>query len=140
MSIKTKTVTDFFINDKPAWAAYDATRKLPSFIDGLKNSDYDFIPLSNEAIRNEFGYLEIIDLNREVDENSIVITILTAYDPNYDYDYDYYKTVFIINKTPVKDQFYCLYNYYKGYEYGSEYLEWSADDNIFTLSEYVSWE
>ena len=108
--------------------------------DGLKNSDYDFIPLSNEAIRNQFDYLEVIDFNREVDDNSIVLTILTAYDPNYGYDYDYYKTVIIINKTPVKDQFYCLYNYYSGYEYGSEYLEWSADDNIFTPSEYVSWE
>lgn len=43
MSIKQRTVTDFFKEDKPVWATYDATRKLPSFIDGLKNSQRKLI-------------------------------------------------------------------------------------------------
>lgn len=38
MSIKQRSVTDFFKEDKPVWATYDATRKLPSYVDGLKNS------------------------------------------------------------------------------------------------------
>lgn len=41
--IRQKTTTDFFINDKPAWATYDATRKLPNFIDGFKISQRKLI-------------------------------------------------------------------------------------------------
>lgn len=36
--IKQRTVSDFFKNDKPSWATYDALRKLPNFIDGFKIS------------------------------------------------------------------------------------------------------
>ena len=36
--IRQKTTTDFFRTEKPAWAVYDATRKLPNFIDGFKIS------------------------------------------------------------------------------------------------------
>lgn len=36
--IKQKTTTDFFKTEKPSWAVYDATRKLPNFIDGFKIS------------------------------------------------------------------------------------------------------
>ena len=41
--IKQRTTTDFFINDKPSWAAYDATRKIPNFIDGFKISQRKLI-------------------------------------------------------------------------------------------------
>lgn len=36
--IRQRTTTDFFKHDKPAWAVYDALRKLPQFIDGFKIS------------------------------------------------------------------------------------------------------
>lgn len=36
--IRQRTTTEFFKNDKPAWAVYDALRKLPQFIDGFKIS------------------------------------------------------------------------------------------------------
>lgn len=41
--IKTRTTSDFFKNDKPTWAVYDALRKLPNFIDGLKISQRKLI-------------------------------------------------------------------------------------------------
>lgn len=41
--IKTKTTSEFFKNDKPTWAVYDALRKLPNFIDGLKISQRKLI-------------------------------------------------------------------------------------------------
>lgn len=36
--IRQRTTSDFFRADKPAWAVYDALRKLPNFIDGFKIS------------------------------------------------------------------------------------------------------
>lgn len=36
--IRQKTISDFFKNEKPSWATYDAIRKLPNFIDGFKIS------------------------------------------------------------------------------------------------------
>ena len=40
---KTRTTSDFFRNDKPSWAVYDALRKLPNYIDGLKISQRKLI-------------------------------------------------------------------------------------------------
>ena len=40
---KIRTTSDFFKKDKPAWAVYDALRKLPNFIDGLKISQRKLI-------------------------------------------------------------------------------------------------
>lgn len=54
MSIRQRSVTDFFKEDKPVWATYDATRKLPSYIDGLKNSQRKLLWTGFSKLQNDF--------------------------------------------------------------------------------------
>lgn len=54
MSIKQRTITEFFKEDKPVWATYDATRKLPSYVDGLKNSQRKLIWTGFSKASKEF--------------------------------------------------------------------------------------
>ena len=70
MPIKQRTVTDFFINDKPAWAVYDATRKLPSFIDGLKNSQRKLLWVGFDKLQKEYCKTETF---------SNIVALQTAY-------------------------------------------------------------
>lgn len=50
----SKSVSDFFISDKPAWATYDATRKIPSYIDGLKNSQRKLLWVAFDRLQKEY--------------------------------------------------------------------------------------
>jgi len=52
--IKQRTTTDFFKKDKPAWAVYDATRKLPNFIDGLKISQRKLMWTAFKKLQKEW--------------------------------------------------------------------------------------
>lgn len=60
MLTQQRTVTDFFINDKPAWAVYDATRKLPSFIDGLKNSQRKLLWTGFDKLQKDYCKTETL--------------------------------------------------------------------------------
>lgn len=50
----TKSVTEFFKKDKPAFAAYDNLRKLPSCIDGLKISQRKLLWTAFDKANKEF--------------------------------------------------------------------------------------
>ncbi len=52
--IKQRTTTDFFKKDKPAWAVYDATRKLPNFVDGLKISQRKLMWTAFKKLQKEW--------------------------------------------------------------------------------------
>ena len=52
--IKKKTTTDFFKSEKPAWAVYDATRKLPNFIDGFKISQRKLMWTAFKKLQKEW--------------------------------------------------------------------------------------
>ena len=52
--IKTRTVSDFFKYDKPAWATYDALRKLPNYIDGLKISQRKLIWIGFDKANKDY--------------------------------------------------------------------------------------
>lgn len=49
-----KSVTDFFIIDKPAFGSYDNIRKIPNYIDGLKISQRKLIWTAFEKCDKEF--------------------------------------------------------------------------------------
>lgn len=62
-----RSVTSYFKEDKPVWACYDATRKLPSYIDGLKNSQRKLVWVAFNKISHEFmkteTYCNIVSLD-----------------------------------------------------------------------------
>lgn len=53
-TIKQRSVTEFFKEDKPVWAVYDATRKLPSYIDGFKNSQRKLIWVGFDKLTKDY--------------------------------------------------------------------------------------
>ena len=52
--IKQRTISDFFKNDKPSWATYDALRKLPNFIDGFKISQRKLMWIAFSKLQKEW--------------------------------------------------------------------------------------
>ena len=52
--IRQRTTSDFFRADKPAWACYDALRKLPNFIDGLKISQRKLLWTAFDKLQKEW--------------------------------------------------------------------------------------
>jgi DNA topoisomerase-2 len=52
--IRQRTTTEFFKNDKPSWAVYDALRKLPNFIDGFKISQRKLMWIAFNKLQKEW--------------------------------------------------------------------------------------
>ena len=102
----------------------------------LRNKYYDTIPVSNEAIVRDLGFEDVIYFNREVNDDSIIITVVfDAYSDSY----NAYKEVTIINRTASPDMFIC--NCYGYYIYENGYEKFDSDnyyyDKIFTPSDLI---
>ena len=69
--ISNKGISKFFKEDKPVWATYDATRKLPSFIDGLKNSQRKLVYTALSKLKK--------DEMMKTDNFCSLVSIETAY-------------------------------------------------------------